>query len=185
MYIFWHCHPYFILPFIKLFFILVTNNNEGPRTIVGYPQIKCGELSKKPENGLKIIHCTLPSYWSFRNVNYLQLMKYILNVIFSRFGGLIQHLWASPLWFSALQLWYPIYNIGGKSLISAFLGWDRHHNYSWPSGDLGMHSKCSLQLDLAPLIIRGYWVTSFPGSPPPLYFIRAILFMRKKHNNFA
>ena len=38
----------------------------------------------------------------FRNVNFLQLMKHILN-IFSRFGGLIQHLWVSPLWLSALK----------------------------------------------------------------------------------
>ena len=32
----------------------------------------------------------------------VQLMKHILN-LFSRFGGLSQHLWVSPLWFSALH----------------------------------------------------------------------------------
>ena len=38
---------------------------EGPRAIVGLPQIKYEKLSKKFKNGLKIVHCTLPSHPNF------------------------------------------------------------------------------------------------------------------------
>ena len=39
----------------------------------------------------------------FKNMKFVQLMKHILNIYFSRFGGLSQYLWVSPLWFSALR----------------------------------------------------------------------------------
>ena len=35
---------------------------EELRNEVGYPQTKCGELSKKLKNGLKTIHCKLPKF---------------------------------------------------------------------------------------------------------------------------
>ena len=45
---------------------------------------------------------------TLESVNFLQLMKCILN-LFSRFGGLTQHLWVSPLCFWALHYYNIVY----------------------------------------------------------------------------
>ena len=44
---------------------------------MGQPRTKCGELSKKLKNGPKTIHCTLPSYQSFKKLNFLILIYFL------------------------------------------------------------------------------------------------------------
>ena len=73
-----------------------------------YTLLNVGNCLKSPKMDKKTYIVLYQVAEIFRNMNFLQLMKHILNIIFSRFGGLIQHLWVSPLWLSALQLLYTI-----------------------------------------------------------------------------
>ena len=67
------------------------------------PKLNVGNCLKGSKMDLKPNTLFYQITQIFKNVNYLLLMKCILN-IFSRSGGLTQHLWVRPLWFSALQL---------------------------------------------------------------------------------
>ena len=76
---------------------------EGPRTRVDQPKIKYWKLHKlcKKCNKTYIPYEHVVRNFKFLNVQ--ELLKCILRV-FPYLGGLTQHLWVSPLWFSALHI---------------------------------------------------------------------------------
>ena len=72
------------------------NNWRGREPKWANPELNMGNCLKSSKMDYKSY---IVLYQIFKKVNFLQLMKWILNIV-SRFGGLSQHLWVSPLWLS-------------------------------------------------------------------------------------
>ena len=71
------------------------------------PKIKYWKLYELCKNAIKPYIPYEHVVRNFKFLNVQQLLKCILRV-FPYLGGLTQHLWVSPLWFSALHLYLQL-----------------------------------------------------------------------------
>ena len=84
--------------------IITYNKCEGPRTRVDQPKIKCWILHELCKNAVKKTYIPYEHVVrTFKFLNVQQLLKCILRE-FPYLEGITQHLWVSPLWFSALHV---------------------------------------------------------------------------------